>query len=319
MAPMTRQMRVLARRYLAYRRRLGFALSADEHNLLRFARFADRTAPGEPVTTALALRWVDSNPATQPSYRSACLKTVRSFARFCVPLDPRTQLPPTYLVSGAYVRKAPHLYSREQIRLLMLRAQRLSTAQSPLRPATYETLIGLMACTGLRLGEALQLRLCDFDPEAGTLLIRRAKFSPERLLPIHPSVVKALVRYKRLRLRLRPFGEPFFPGRSLRPLTMSSADGTFRILADGLPSNGARPNLRWHDFRHSFATRLIARWSRQRLPVHHRLLLLSRYLGHRYFGYTWWYVSADPSMLASASKRFGRFCNAHGLLRRSSS
>ena len=187
------------------------------------------------------------------------LVSVRSFACFCVTIDPRSEVPPKRLIRSAYVRRAPHIYSTEQVRLLMRRARRLvPSCRDLLRPYTLETLIGLLASTGLRIGEALRLRIPDFDPQAGTLPVSRFKFSPERLRPLHPSTVRALMRYQEERQRLCPFGEHFFVGRFGCPVSMSTADKLFRKLAHAIHANGIRPNPRWHDFRHSFATHWIA-------------------------------------------------------------
>lgn len=302
---MKNRMQSHVRQYLAYRRQLGFVLHSAGQRLLHFARFADRTASDEPLTVALALRWIDSLQGLQPSSQVGYLVSIRSFARFCVTIDPRTEVPPKRLIRSAYVRRAPHIYSTEQVRLLMRRARRfVPSRRDLLRPYTFETLIGLLASTGLRIGEALRLRIPDFDPHAGTLRVSRFKFSPERLLPLHPSTVRALMRYQEERQRLCPFGEHFFVSRFGYPVSMSTADKLFRTLAHDIHGNGIRPNPRWHDFRHSFATHWIATWSRMQAPISHHLLLLSRYLGHQCFANTWWYVSADRSALEDASKRF---------------
>lgn len=304
---MKNRMQSLVRQYLAYRRKLGFRLRQAGGSLAHFSRFADRTAPGQPLTVALALRWTHTLDDIHPSTRTAYLRAIRCFARFCVAIDPRTELLPTRLIGPNYIRRAPHIYSADQVRLLMRRAVRLTpTIHSPLRPQTFETMIGLVATTGIRLGEMLRLRSDDFDAAAGTLRVPQAKFSPERVLPLHPSTVCALVRYEAQRRRRCPCSERFFAGPCGRPVPVRTADKQFRELAHGIVANGARPVVRWTDFRHSFATHWVATWSRTRAPVGHHLLLLRRYLGHRSFECTWWYVSADPGALKAASQRFFR-------------
>jgi integrase len=174
---------------------------------------------------------------------------------------------------------------------------------------TFANLIGLIACTGLRMGEALRLKETDFDPEAGTLHVPRAKFSPERVLPLQPTV-RALQRYQTARRRHPLCTDRFFVGRTGHPLNQQTVYYTFRGLTRDFVTNGARRRPRFHDFRHTLATKLIAKWSQEQAPVAHHLLLLCRYLGHRSFRDTFWYVSADPAALASVAERFKRFWHA---------
>ena len=303
----------LARRYLAHRRKLGFSLRIEGLMVQNFARFADRIAPHQPITTALALQWA-TLPRTehQRFYHAKRLESLRGFARFCAIFDSRTAIPSTRLVGAAHRRQAPHIYSVDQVRLLMRRATSLPVlcSSDPLRPLTYVTLIGLISCTGMRLGEALRLRAADFDAAAGTLLIPRAKFSPERLLPLHPSAVRALRRYGAARRRHPAFTDRLFVGRCGQPLNQQGVYYTFRGLTQDFVVTGSRTHPRFHDFRHTLATRLIAQWSRQKSPVAHHLVLLSRYLGHRSFRETFWYVSADPLALQTTSQRFNRHSHA---------
>lgn len=297
----------LVQRYLAHRQSLGFVLEVEHRSLPQLARFHERAAPGAPLQTSLILEWVVQPGTGSSTYYAKRLMSARGFAKYCAALDPRVQVPDYRLIGPWYRRVAPHLYSTEEIRTLMQRARALPTFRSPLRPHTYETFIGLVACTGMRLREAMRLQLGDVDLEAGTIRVGRCKFSPERLLPLHASTVRALRRYREARWRMHPFGEMFFVGRSGRPLRRTCVEHTFRELRQGIKGNGARPAPRIHDLRHTFASRHIATWNREGAPVAHRLLLLSRYLGHQRFDDTWWYVSADTSVLRQAEARFRQY------------
>lgn len=317
MAPMTASPRMLtlARRYLGHRRKLGFSLRIEGQQVLQFARFADRVAAGQPITTALALRWATlPRTANSQFYHAKRLESLRGFARFCAVFDSRVEVPATRLVGQAHRRLSPHIYSEAQIRLILCRAAKLPCLPGdPLRSVTFVTLIGLIACTGLRMGEALRLKECDFDSEAGTLRVPRAKFSPQRVLPLHPSTVRALQHYQSVRRRHPFFTDRFFVGRRGHPLNQQTAHYAFRGLTRDLITNGARSRPRFHDFRHTLATRLVAQWSQQKAPLAHHLLLLCRYLGHRTFRDTYWYVSADPAALASVAARFNRFRHSRPL------
>jgi integrase len=303
-------LRTLVRGYLAHRRQFGFMLGNPHRMLPQFARFHERVAPGQPLSTDVILKWAVQPGTGSRNYYVGRLAMVRAFARYCAVLDPRVQVPDYRLLGRGHLRVRPHVYSLAQIRLILRRARQLPTHRSPLRPLTYETLLGLIACTGLRLNEALRLGLSDIEFAHGTVRVPASKHSPQRVLPLHPSTLRALRRYRDARWRLHPIGGCFFLGRAGRPLKQSVVHDTFRHLARGLASNGERSLVRIHDLRHTFATRHIARWNRQAAPVTHRLLLLSRYLGHQNFGDTWWYVSSHPEMLRSAAQRFEAFHHA---------
>ena len=304
------KMRVLARRYLEHRRAFGHALRDYDRPLLDFARLCDTTAPGRPISTSLAVQWA-VQPGGARAYHASRLVIVRAFARFCLAFDSRTEVPPDGILGPCPVRIRPHIYSPAQVRALLRGARRLAPVFSPLRPFTYETLLGLLAVTGLRHCEVLRLRIDDFDAGAGTLRIGPSKFSAGRVLPLHQSTVRALKKYLRRRKRLLPFGGHLFVGHRGQPIGSPMLQQTFRLITRGWRSNGARALVRMHDLRHTFATRHIAAWSRSSSTLAHRLLLLSRYLGHRHFHDTWWYVSADARALGAASKRFERFQHAH--------
>jgi integrase len=293
----------LVDRYLSLRRTLGYDLRTDESALRSFARFADREAPSRSITTALALQWVTQSKSTERSYLSHRLRAIRSFAQFCAAIDPRTQVPPKGLFHARGKRRQPHLYTTQQVRQIMRCARRLPPDGSHLRPHVFVTLVGLLSCTGMRLGEALRLQMADFDPRGHALRVPAYKFSCERVLPLHPSSVRALRRYLRLRQRWCS-GTHFFvdaDGQALKPAKLRE---TFQAITRSIVPNGARARPRWHDFRHSFTSRVIAYWNKRDEPVAHHLLLLARYLGHKSFQETWWYVSPARSDLEAAAARF---------------
>lgn len=293
------------RQYLHHRRACGYRLHIPGYQLQAFARFADRTAPGEPLTCRLALEWANQ-PTQQPISRVGRLDAIRCFARFCLVFDPRTEVPPTHW-SRVHRRNTPYILTPAQIRMIMERTKRLRAWHSTLRPLTYRTLIGLLACTGIRISEALRLRCDDIDARAGTLHISPTKFSPARDLPVHASTIHALEYYRRARNQHFPGDDYLFTNGLGRPLTRDTAFRTWRSLVKDFPRRGARRRPRYHDLRHAFVTGLIAKWSRDKEPLAHRLVLLSRYLGHQQFKHTYWYVEPQRSALQVASRRFERF------------
>jgi integrase len=302
----SKSMEKLARRYLAHRRGFGYRLRAEGYELIAFARFLDRTASGQPLSTNLALQWSKRQPA-QPVTIANRLSMIRGLARFCATLDSRTQIPPSHLIPYRNHRRAPHIFSDADLHLILRRTMELRSWRTKLRPLTYRTFIGLLVCAGLRPSEALRLREGDFNASAGTLRVSAVKCSPSRTLPLHPSTVKALQRYQNIRRSHYPLASHFFVGPMGRPLQLSAAEWNFRRLVRGIPSNGSRPGPRLYDLRHRFASQWIARWSRQSVPLAHRLVLLSRYLGHRHFHDTYWYVQPQSSALKKAAVRFENY------------
>ena len=308
MARLTRNISMLrlAQRYVAHRQMLGYRMS-DAGRVVAFAIFMDRVASGQPLTATRALEWVTADPRRKITTQVGLLSTLRGFARYCFALDSRTQVPPAGVLGRGYGRMRPHIYTAPQVRLILRRARALTAHYGPLHPLTYETFIGLMACTGIRSGEARRLKLDDFDPRKGRLRIAPFKASPERAIPLHPSAVRALHQYVGLRRRCFPFTDSLFVGVTGRPLGRGPAELIFNRLVADITSNGDFPRPRMPDFRHTFASRWIAEWSVQARPVSHYLLLLARYLGHKNFASTWWYVTSDPRSLRAAADTFRRF------------
>jgi len=177
--------------YLAQRRQLGYALKVEGGELLRFADYADRLGEGEPLTIDLAVCWAKLPQHADPIYRARRLDTIRRFAKWLAVFDPRTQLPPAGYLGPCYRRTPPHIYSDDEVAALLGQAAALGP-EGGLRPRTYVTLFGLLACTGLRISEALALTKDAVDLNNGILEIRASKFKQSRWVPIHTSATNAL-------------------------------------------------------------------------------------------------------------------------------
>lgn len=188
------------------------------------------------------------------------------------------------------------------------------------RPATYETLFGLMASTGLRVSEALHLRDADVDLKRGMLTIRQTKFAKSRLLPVHPTTVAALAKYRKARARhvTTAADMPFLissRGRRLgKPLGDRQAHRVFNMLRDGLGwvNRGGHAAIRLHDLRHTFAVRRLMRWHADGADIDQMMLALSTYMGHAEIFYTYWYLTAVPELMALAGGKFERFADLAG-------
>ena len=294
--------------YLQLRRRLGFKLDHAASSLGQFVRFA-RQHKASFITTQLALRWATQPAGCQPCWWADRLGMVRRFARYLTAIDARTEVPAPGLLPHHYRRKSPYLYADHEVRDLIAAAQKLPSPQE-LRGPTYATLFGLLAATGLRVGEALGLDRADVDLTQALLTVRRTKGNKPRLVPLHPSTNQALRRYERLRDRLcpRPHSPRFFISERGGALKYGSVRQWFIKVSRqiGLRQPSDRHGPRLHDLRHRFSIRTLVQWYRSDQDVDAHLPELATYLGHCHVNDTYWYVSATPELLQLATRRWQR-------------
>jgi len=289
--------------YLLLRRAVGFKLVGEAQLLAEFVTFAEQTGEST-VTTEAALAWARLPLGGSPNYLSRRLRAVRSFARYLHALDPACEVPPIELLPASKHRPTPYLYSDGEVAALMRAARELCP---PSRAAMVETLIGLLACTGLRIGEALRLDRDDFDPAQGRLTVRDSKFGKSREVLLDPSTVRALIDYGEIRDRLCPHTNErslFVTSRGTRP-SHPTIHQPFRALLEraGVKHPSPTRRVRVHDLRHSFAVKTLLGCYRSGDDVAARMPLLSTYLGHVDPAATYWYLSAAPELLALAAQR----------------
>jgi integrase len=292
-------------RYLSLRQRLGFRLRQLSRNLRAFAQFA--TDRGDThICVATAVTWASAAPS--PSTRHIRLRNVVSLARFLHAEDPIHEVPPN-LFPAPKQRPVPYIYTPEEIARLVGAAQKLRETY-PLRRQVYATLIGLIAATGLRVSEALDLRFYDLLPE-GVLQIRRAKFGKSRLVPLHLTAATALDRYLQARRQLAVTDDHLFLSAGNRRIGSSMVEYTFRRMRElaGIAPARTRPP-RIHDLRHTVATRALEQCPKGREAVARHFVALATYLGHADITYTYWYLEATPELMTdladAAEALFGR-------------
>jgi integrase/recombinase XerD len=287
-----------AEEYLVIRRALGYKLSGYDAILRDFTGWL-QAAGAQFVTAELALAWAQSRPTSSPIRVRQRLTMVRLFTEYLSGLDPRTEVPAADVVPVRYHRLAPYIYSRAEISELMAAARSLAP---PLRAATYETLIGLLACSGLRFGEAAGLDRSDLNVSEGSLLVRFAKNGRSRQVPLQATTVAALSSYATRRDRFcpHPHVPNFFLSTRGGPLAQSSVQALFTTLRQmtGLDQRGHGRRPRLHDLRHTFVVRTMLAWYRDGVDVQARLPLLSTYLGHVDPKATYWYQQAVPELFS---------------------
>jgi integrase/recombinase XerD len=288
--------------YLRIRRQLGYQLKLDGQLLEDFVGFLEQ-AGASRITTELALEWAKLPAGARAHRWRQRLGIVRAFARYLATIDPLSEVPPVDLLPARPVRIPPHVYSNAETVALMSAARALSP---PLRAATFETLIGLLAVSGLRLGEALRLDRQDVDLASGALHVH-AKRAKQREVPVHATTTAALGKYARLRDRQwpQPNTPAFFISTRGRRLTASDVHYAFpRLIRQvGVQGRGQRVTPRPHDFRHAYAVHTLLDWHHAGVEVDRELPLLSTYLGHRDPSDTQWYLQAVPELLALVAQR----------------
>jgi integrase/recombinase XerD len=279
-------------RYISLRQTLGYKLRDLSGGLRAFATFAANRSDTH-VRTSTAVEWATEAPS--PHARYIRLRNVVRLARFLHAEDPTHEVPtnPFYAPTR---RRLPYIYTPEEIVQLVGAARQLRESY-PLRREVYGTLLGLIAATGLRISEALDLRLSDVLPE-GVLQIRRTKFAKSRLVPLHPTVTKALARYLEQRRPLAVTDDHVFLSAGNQRISSSMAEYTFRRirrLVGMAPSRTHPPRI--HDLRHTFATRALEQCSTRREAVARHFVALATYLGHADIANTYWYLEATPELM----------------------
>jgi integrase len=287
--------------YLQLRRSLGHELAEARWLLPGFVAYLD-AHDAHTVTIQAALAWAQQGTITTVGPRR--MTAVRGFARYLAGIDADTEVPPLGLMPYRRRWRRPFMYSPADIDAV--RGQARSSIASPLRAATYDTLIGLLAASGLRIGEAIKLDRSDLDWADGVLLIRESKFGKSRLVPLHASSMAALAVYAELcnELQPRPKEPSFFVSLTRKRLSYAVVSQTFRQLIDNAGVGAGAPSApRLHDFRHAFAVRTLLAWYRSGENVQAKIPSLSTYLGHREPASAYWYLSAAPELLALAAAR----------------
>lgn len=287
--------------YLQLRRALGFQLGRHGESLPGFVAYLE-TNSATTITVELAVAWARLPQGIKPITVDFRLSAVRGFARYLHALDPAHQIPPAGLLSVPRRRPAPYIYTPREIDDVLAAARRL---RPPLRAATQTALLGLLAATGMRSGEAMALTRADVDLVEGVITVRHAKFDRMRLVPLHPSATTALRVYATTRDRLcpTPSVDRFFVSVTGRALHRRETDGVFRDITASIGLRTDTDHPRVHDLRHAFAVHTLIDGYRNSADISALLPVLSTYLGHVEPANTYWYLSAVPELMQLAAAR----------------
>lgn len=294
--------------YLRLRRQLGFTLAWDEHLLGQFTAHLD-AARTRYLTTAVMVGWAGlprDDGGAGASRAVTRMTAVCSFAAYMHALDPAHEVPPRGVFTFQRQRTVPYIYTPAQIAALLDAAARLRRFE---RSMIYSVVFGLLAATGMRVGELLALDDDEVDLDAGVITVSRGKSRDPRLVPVHPTTTQALRDYATWRnqrdVAITESRTPFFTDHLGRRLTRFTTECAFQRVRQtaGLTADGARPRM--HDLRHTFAVSTLLGWYRSGADVAGLLPRLSTYLGHTNPANTYWYLSAIPELLAHAARMLG--------------
>jgi integrase/recombinase XerD len=303
--------------YVGLRRAIGYTVRYEEKLLKDFVQFLASQNVSGPIRAQRAIDWACAPaPGRGPAGQASRLKVVRGFLAYLGATLPETEVPGPGVLAPIR-RPSPYLYSLGEIETLMQEALRLGPKGS-LRPQVYCTLIGLLASSGLRVGEALRLNVEDVRLDATTphLHIVEGKFRKSRLVPLHATTVEQLAVYAKERKHLcyDALSDAFFVSEKGRHLTYDACWDTFGglvrragIRKDAVPG---RPGI--HALRHSFTVGRMVEWYRAGMPVKDLLPNLSVYLGHVQPAHTYWYLTATPELLGAASDTFLQYAGIGG-------
>jgi integrase/recombinase XerD len=292
----------ILRDYLSLRRSLGFKLESEGRLLPDFVSFLEKSG-STVITSALAFAWATQPSAATAHWWAARLGMVRAFARYLRTIDSRTEVPPEGTLPRSRPRRQPYIYSDADVAAVMAVTCRIS---DPFCAHTNRTLIGLLASTGMRVGEVIGLDRTDLDREEGVLTVRDAKFGKSREIPLHSTTLEAIEDYARHRHRRfsRPVSPAFLLSLAGSRLFYQNVHSTFLRLVEWAGLSDSKPRRpRIHDFRHAFAVRTLIDAYRGGIDVECLLPVLSTYLGHVSPSSTYWYLSAVPELLGVAARR----------------
>lgn len=302
--------------YMQLRDALGYKTSRSRLILQNFIEHLDKYKHGPTVRAQVAIDWACNSSLKSGAGQLGRLHLARGFLAHLKASFPGTEIPDTRLLATPE-RPIPYIFSTTELIKILEAAGEISQRRF-LNPHTLQTLLGLMACTGLRPGEAIKLKVSDvqLDEAPPRLLIRCSKFDKSRWVPIHPTTADRLRHYMQWRLKLKKTtsSNSFFVSKKVRELKYMTLQRNFQDVIEGLeihPRSGQlRPTL--HSLRHTFAVQRLRLWYEEGADASTLIPNLSIYLGHVGLQNTYWYLSSTPELMGAAAVRFEGYAEQGG-------
>jgi len=302
-------------KYLQERRDLGYALTIDGKILQQFAVYAAAQKAVLPLDIELVQQWASLAPSGSEIAIARRMSIVRAFSKYLHFIYPESSIVPTKLIGRTHRRLPPFIYKQCVVDACIEAASNLLPAYG-IRPLTIRTMLGLLLSSGLRPGEAVRLHKDDVDLQNGMLTVMRSKNWHRRVVPLDKSAVASLKHYYDIRELFVPLKcvDSFFLMDNGEALNIETADHAFKVIRQNIglnrEINGRYPRL--YDFRHTFVCRRIQAWYEAGVDVNAFIPKLSRYLGHKKIGDTYWYISATPELMKLTASRFERYSGYGG-------
>jgi len=288
--------------YIAMRRCCGFVFRTEAEKLRSFAAYS-AVRNINYIRSEIAIEWALQSPSV--CARARKLGAVIRLARYIRAEDLHHELPQPIFGSESKPRPVPYIFSREDVQRLVQAAGEMGSKS--LRRDTYSTFFALLACTGLRLSEAIRLRYADITADG--LVIRCTKFRKNRLVVLHETARQGIEHYLERRRCYASFDDHVFISLRRKPLIPKDAQTAFRTAADriGLRRVAGQPRPTIHSLRHTFTVRALEACPDDRERITQHMMALSTHLGHGHVGHTYWYLQATPELMGNISKRFEAF------------
>lgn len=294
--------------YIRYKRDTGFAFRSSAVALHSFAKFADEYAFGKPLTIPLAIQWATTSQAG-PQRHVTCIKVLKPFAEYLCIIDPRTELIPGKILGPRSPRPEPYIYSDMEIVRLME-----TEAYMPKRKRcnnTFSIIIGLLACTGMRISEVLSIQRRDIDWDQKTIIVRNSKNLPLRLVPLDPSTMIQLLQFSKRwhGKQMKNGNEPFFVSLNGGFINYNIFYTAWKrlLVKVGIAKKHHGKNPRPHDLRHTFACNQLLRAYKEKRNIEVTISMLAVYFGHKSVKDTYWYLTGIPALLELSGKRFEEY------------
>lgn len=299
--------------YLNYRRSLGFQLKSEERVLINFANYAENKDHKGHLTIKLAVEWALSSKSKKNLTHARRMEVLRPFAQYCSISNSRTEIPGTKMFGKAHRRQTPYIFSNHEISHL-LSATRFLIPQDGLRPISFRYLFSLLYTTGLRVSEALNLKITDIDWKNGVLKINQTKFKKSRLVPLHITTINALSDYCKIRneYEATQYSNQLFVIDKGNPITYRAIQYAFLKLRQLLhwDKKDGKKQPRIYDLRHTFVCNRLLAWYKDGIDVFAVIPYLSTYLGHIKLSDTYWYITGLPQLMNIAGERFYSYINS---------
>lgn len=237
------------------------------------------------------------------------ISVIRQFCLYLNPIDNTLFVPEPMTINKNYEVYIPTIFTQQEIKQLLLQAKTLPPCHIPIRAHTFYTLLGLLYTTGIRIGEALALNICDYSNQTQRLHIRKGKFHKERWVALTESTCHVLNDYLKKREKwviISTLHAPFFISLRKNRLSQSAASVTFRtVLKQSLMGMKSKAHL--HDIRHTFAVHRLTLWYQQGVDINAHLPALATHMGHVSIASTQVYLQTTPQLLALVNNNFHKW------------